>query len=63
MLKFLSTFANQQKNTAYEELTYMSSPTQIPEATRVVWYNTEVFKFVAVEAVKFVITLLIERYS
>jgi hypothetical protein len=41
----------------------MRSDAQIPEATGVVWYNTEVFKFVAMEAVKFGITLLIERYS
>jgi hypothetical protein len=40
----------------------MRSDTQIPEATRVVWYNTEVFKFVAVEVVKFGITLIIERF-
>ena len=46
---------------AYEN--NMGSYDHIPEATRVVWYNTEVFKFVAVEAVKIVITLLIERYS
>ena len=40
----------------------MGSYDHIPEATGVVWYNTEVFKFVAVEAVKIVITLIIERF-
>jgi len=41
----------------------MESDSNIPEATGVVWYNTEVFKFIAAEAIKFGITLLIERYS